>query len=240
MQLYFIRHGQSENNALWGQTQDTKSFLIDPRLTSIGRRQTELLADHLVHTQPESRDGAWDPQNTTRFGITHIYTSLMLRAVETGTILARRLDLPLTAWVDLHERGGLVLDELPDQDPVGYPGQNRDFFEANFPQLVLPDGLGDTGWWGRPWENEVQRKERAVRVVKELQARHANSKDRVVLISHGGFYIHFLAALFGFPDEGGWWFLLNNTAISRIDSFSQEIQLVYHNRVAHLSDDLIT
>jgi 2,3-bisphosphoglycerate-dependent phosphoglycerate mutase len=133
-----------------------------------------------------------------------------------------------------------VLDELPDLDPVGYPGPNRQFFQANFPQLVLPDELGDHGWWNRPWENQVQRRERASRVVKELLARHASHNDRVVLISHGGFYVHLLAALFGFPDEGGWWFLMNNTAISRIDFLSQEIQLVYHNRVIHLPNNLIT
>ena len=51
MQLYFIRHEQSKNNALWGQNHETKDFLVGPGLTDIGRRQTELLADHQSDNQ---------------------------------------------------------------------------------------------------------------------------------------------------------------------------------------------
>jgi 2,3-bisphosphoglycerate-dependent phosphoglycerate mutase len=133
MQLYFIRHGQSLNNALWGQTQDVKSFIVDPELTNIGRRQAEYLAGYLKESQPEAGDPIWDPQNITGFGITHLYTSLMLRAVQTGSVISQQLGLPLNAWIDLHERGGLVLDELPHKDPVGYPGPNRSYFEVNYP-----------------------------------------------------------------------------------------------------------
>jgi len=239
MQLYFIRHGQSENNALWEQTQDVKSFIVDPKLTETGHRQAELLADHLVQVR-DNPDRQWDPQNINGYGITHVYTSLMQRAVETGIKVAGRLKLPLIAWIDLHERGGLVLDELPHDEPVGYPGPNRQYFATHYPDLILPDELGESGWWNRPWENQDQRRERARRVAGELLTRHKETNDRVVLISHGGFYIHLMAALFGFPDEGGWWFLMNNTAISRVDFYSKEIQLVYHNRVNHLPTDLIT
>ena len=239
MQLYFIRHGQSENNALWEQTQDVKSFIVDPKLTATGHRQADLLADHLVQVR-DNPDRQWDPQNINGYGITHVYTSLMQRAVETGIKVAGRLNLPLIAWIDLHERGGLVLDELPHDEPVGYPGPNRQYFATHYPNLILPDELGESGWWNRPWENQDQRRERARRVAGELLTRHKETNDRVVLISHGGFYIHLMAALFGFPDEGGWWFLMNNTAISRVDFYSKEIQLVYHNRVNHLPTDLIT
>lgn len=240
MQLYFIRHGQSQNNALWEQTQDVNSFIVDPELTEIGHRQADLLATFLSQSQPKHGDPKWDPQNLTGFGITHLYTSLMLRAVQTGNAISKRLGLPLKAWIDLHERGGLVLDELPHEDPVGYPGPNRQFFETHHPHLVLPDELGQEGWWNRPWENQVQRRERAARVAAELLKRHGDSDDRVAIVSHGGFYIHLISALFGFSDESGWWFLMNNTSISRIDFFSQEIQLIYHNRVAHLPAALIT
>jgi len=240
MHLYFIRHGQSQNNALWEQTQDVKSFIVDPELTEIGYRQADLLATSLAQSQPEHGDSNWDPQNITGYGITHLYTSLMLRAVQTGTPISQKLGLPLNAWVDLHERGGLVLDELPHEDPVGYPGPNRRFFKANYPHLILPNELGEEGWWNRPWENHLQRRERAVRVTAELLRRHGASDDRVAIISHGGFYNHLLAALFGFPDEGGWWFLMNNASISRIDFNPQEIQLVFHNRVTHLPARLIT
>jgi 2,3-bisphosphoglycerate-dependent phosphoglycerate mutase len=240
MQLYFIRHGQSINNALWGQTQDVKSFFVDPELTEVGKQQARYLADYLVSAPASPTKPAWDPQNNHGFGITHLYTSLMLRAVQTGLEIAPKIGVPLTAWIDLHERGGLVRDEDPDEEPVGYPGPNRQFFEAHYPQLKLPGELGDSGWWGRPWENAAQRRERALRVAEELVKRHAHREDRVLLISHGGFYNHLLAALFGFSDVLGWWFIMNNASISRIDFLPGEIQLVYHNRVTHLPADLIT
>jgi 2,3-bisphosphoglycerate-dependent phosphoglycerate mutase len=240
MQLYFIRHGQSQNNALWEQSQDVKSFIVDPELTETGRQQADLLAAFLSISQPNLGNPNWDPQNVTGYGITHLYTSLMLRAVQTGSAISHKLGLPLNAWIDLHERGGLVLDELPHEDPVGYPGPNRQFFEEIYPHLILPNTLGEEGWWSRPWENHVQRRERAARVVKDLLQRHGATDDRVAIISHGGFYNHLLAALFGFPDEGGWWFLMNNASISRIDFKPEEIQLVFHNRVTHLPAPLIT
>jgi len=240
MQLYFIRHGQSQNNALWEQSQDVKSYIVDPELTEIGHRQAILLAASLIQSQSEPGDTNWDPHNTTGYGITHLYTSLMLRAVQTGMAISQKLGLSLRAWIDLHERGGLVLDELPHDDPVGYPGPNRRFFEAHYPHLILPNTLGEEGWWNRPWENHVLRRERAARVAAELIQRHGATDDRVAIISHGGFYNHLLAALFGFPDKGGWWFLMNNASISRIDFYPQEIQLVFHNRVTHLPAPLIT
>ena len=37
MRLYFIRHGQSENNALYTATGSDRERVDDPKLTEIGR-----------------------------------------------------------------------------------------------------------------------------------------------------------------------------------------------------------
>jgi hypothetical protein len=43
------------------------------------------------------------------FHITHVYCSLMERAVATGHRVAEALDLPLLGWIDIHETGGMFL-----------------------------------------------------------------------------------------------------------------------------------
>ena len=111
MQLYFIRHGQSENNALWDLTGNGDGRSEDPGLTDAGRQQAVMLASFLSQSSPGRSIGHWDPHNISGFDFTHIYTSLMVRAVETGLTVARALGLDLVANVDLHEGGGIYLND---------------------------------------------------------------------------------------------------------------------------------
>ena len=110
MQLYFIRHAQSTNNALYAAGNGAGVRSHDPALTELGRHQAECLAEFLAKANPNTPTGQADPQNRAGFGLTHLYCSLMSRAVATGTVVAARLALPLRAWVDWHEEGGLYLD----------------------------------------------------------------------------------------------------------------------------------
>jgi 2,3-bisphosphoglycerate-dependent phosphoglycerate mutase len=275
MQLYFIRHGQSTNNRLWDQTGSNQFRDEDPGLTETGGRQAQALAEFLSRPRqsletslsreplPGSESEAFDPQNKAGFGLTHLYTSLMVRAVATGTAIARALSLPLVGWADLHEGGGIFLDDEDSGIPVSLPGKTRAFFTKHYPDLILPDWLDEQGWWYcRPFETRLERRQRARRVIDELLARHGNTQDRVALVSHGGFFNHFMAILIGLADqprqpsdqakqlligdnvilgpERELWFTLNNASISRIDLTPGENRLIYLNRVDFLPDDLIT
>lgn len=236
MQLYFIRHGQSENNELWLNTGSHKWRNEDPGLTEVGRRQAEFLAQFL--SQPASASS--DFQNVAGFGINHLYSSLMVRAVATGTVIANALDLPLMAWEDLHEWGGIYLRDEQTDERTGLPGGNRAYFEQHFPDLVLPDSLGEAGWWNRPFEEPELRLPRAQRFLRDLIERHGHTDDRVAVISHGGFYNYLLAAILDMPGREGYRFVMNNAAISRIDFDEEEIRLLYLNRVDFLPRELIT
>jgi 2,3-bisphosphoglycerate-dependent phosphoglycerate mutase len=261
MQLYFIRHAQSQNNALWNRQGDYSGRSEDPSLTKVGMQQAVLLADYLAREGSTEAHTPRDMQNITGFGLTHLYTSLMVRAVETSIVAARTLNLPLIAWVDLHEGGGIYLEDQGEL--VGLPGKGRSFFQAHYPELRLPDWLGESGWWNKPFESRAQRRQRARRVLNELLQRHGNASDRVAFFSHGGFYNHFLAVLLNLGDQGGAqpsqssvqelksenvilsgltgvWFEINNTAISRFEFSDDEVKLDYHNRVTHLPVELIT
>ena len=239
MHLYFIRHGQSENNALYKQSGSWVGRSHDPELTAIGRQQAEYLARFLA-SETAVRADDWDPQNTCGFGITHVYSSLMCRAAATGSIVAECLGLPLTAWEHIHEGGGIYLDDAETEDKVGQPGPNRAELASRFPRLQLPATLGAEGWWNRPYEEPEHRPARARRFLDELLSRHGGSEHHVAIISHGGFYNLFLGSLLSLPAQDGKWFELNNAAITRIDFNDWGVALVYMNRVDFLPKDLIT
>ena len=236
MQLYYIRHGQSYNNALWERTGNDIGRSDDPELTELGYQQAQAVAQLLLNSN------ATFPNFTQPggFGITHVYCSLMLRAVQTGTIIAETLGLPLLTWLDIHESGGMYLDDETSGEKIGMPGKNREYFEQHFPNLVLPDALGSEGWWNRPFEEREERPLRARRVVEELKRRHGEGNDRVVFVSHGGFYNHLLAAMMGLSSRPEFWFLTYNTGINRIDFDREEPVLVYQNRIDHLTPELLT
>jgi 2,3-bisphosphoglycerate-dependent phosphoglycerate mutase len=242
MQFYFIRHGQSENNYLWDRTGSTKGRSIDAELTSVGRQQAELLGQFLRRIGPGAVGNGRDSQNVAGFGMTHLYSSLMVRAVATGTIIADVLGLPLVAWVDAHETGGIFLEEEQNGElrRIGLPGKSRSYFETHYPGLVLPESLGEAGWWNRPFEEPEQITIRAQRFLYDLMERHDNSEDRVAVVSHGGFYNYLLGALLKIPVKSDLWFTLNNTAITRIDFGAEGIDLVYLNRADFLPRELIT
>ena len=240
MQLYFIRHGQSENNALWKRTGSGKGRSEDPELTEVGRQQSEFLAQFLRRTDSIVAVNGRDTQNITGFGITHLYSSLMVRAVATGTIIAKALDLPLVAWEDLHERGCIYLEDGQTGEHIGQAGKDRAYFEAHYPDFVLPDSLGEAGWWNRPYEEPEQRLPRAQRFLRDLMERHGHTDDRVAVVGHGGFYNDLLAAILNLPQREGYWFALHNAAITRIDFSDERIGLVYLNRVDFLPKELVT
>jgi 2,3-bisphosphoglycerate-dependent phosphoglycerate mutase len=243
MQFYFIRHGQSKNNALLKRTGSSIGRTEDPELTEVGRQQAEFVAQFLRRADPpdlQCAGSGGDIQNVAGFGITHLYSSLMVRAVATGTAIARTLDLPLVAWEDLHEWGGIYLEDEQTGERVGQAGRNRAYFEAHYPDFVLPDSLGEAGWWNRPFEELEQRLTRAKGFWRDLMERHGQTDHRVAVVSHGGFYRYLLADILNLPEREGYWFALNNAAITRIDFDDERIGLIYLNRADFLPKELVT
>jgi 2,3-bisphosphoglycerate-dependent phosphoglycerate mutase len=239
MELYFIRHAQSQNNALAASNAVDQVRTHDPELTEVGLRQAERLAEFLAQQRPDAHAAKYDPQNRRGITLTHLYASLMVRAVNTGSIVAQRLGLPLTGWIDWHEEGGLFLEETPGNF-VGRPGNGRSYFAEKYPDLVLPETLTDTGWWTEALEAPEARVRRARRVLAELIARHGDSDDHVGVVSHGGFYTHLIAALMEMPAPYKLAFMLNNASVSRIVIAPQGRYVVYQNRCEFLPDELVT
>ena len=247
MQLYFLRHAQSESNARWQDDPETIFHDPDPGLTAIGERQAESVARALIRTGPNANGSPHDPGNRVGYGITHIYSSLMLRAVQTAGVVGNALGLPVQGRTDLHEWGGIYrLDAAADLRD-GLPGSDRAFFAAKFPDLQLPADFKDAGWWDRPYEPRTEVPARARGVFESLMGRHRNTGDRVLIVSHGGFLNFLLAAVINLTADqaqanldANFWFVLNNTGLTRVDIGPMFCGIVYHNRIDHLADELIT
>jgi 2,3-bisphosphoglycerate-dependent phosphoglycerate mutase len=261
MRLYIIRHAQSENNAFYVGRGSLGRRVPDPALTRAGHQQARLLARRLAQPVPSISTGQ---EQAADFGLTHLYSSLMIRAIETATYIAEQLTLPLVAWPAIHEVGGIYDTEGEDEQRTGLPGNDRAFFEAHHPHVALPDSLGKGGWWNRAAETHEESVARARHFWQELLARHGGTEDRIAIVTHGGFFQRLISTLIhptgvlsdrqpandsataaaGQPqsieDIRRVWFDIQNTSITRIDFFNPDAVIVYLNRVDHLPVELIT
>jgi len=245
MQLYFIRHGQSINNAGWNDPNYVES--PDPWLTEIGIQQAQILAEYLEKNQKIREHNGWDIHNRHGFGITRIYASLMERAANTASYTVRKLDVPFET-LDIYESGG-IYGRDGELKLVGLGGRPRSWFEANVPEMSLPAPLDESGWWNRPFETEEECQKRAERIWSDLLTRHGDKADqpeeRIAFVSHGGFFMHLMCAILDLPWRNASnglfsWFMLNNCSISRFAIRKGEVGICYLNRTDHLPDHLIT
>lgn len=241
LELYFIRHAQSTNNVVLDEL-EREDYLfhrvVDPSLTDLGHEQAKLVAEFVAR----NRSDGDDPQNRKGFGLTHLYCSLMTRAVQTGTAISKASGLPLKAWPEVHETGGEFRAEKRDGETalIGLPGKGRSFFKENYPELILPEDLTDEGWWNREKEPRENYSPRARQILERLMAEHGGSNDRVGIVMHGAIFARILSVLYDIRAEH-FWFLMNNTGISRIDIRDDgHVMLSYLNKVDHLPDHLIT
>ncbi len=235
MKLYIVRHAQSTNNALT----DYRGRVCDPPLTELGRRQAEIVAQHLAtgtNLEPWEEDG----RDRRGYGVTRLCCSPMWRALQTAQPIGQALGLAPEVWIDTHERGGIYLDHGEAGGTVGYPGKTRAEILAEFPNYNLPEGITEQGWWRQGCEDISACHERAIRVAEDLHKWTA-SDERIVMVSHGGFIGDLLKALFKQLPCRNLYYHQLNTAISRIDFRGDgHLDVQFLNRVDHLPPELIS
>ncbi len=264
MRLYYLRHAQSTNNELIDTTGSDDLRNVDAPLTERGRRQAAVLADYLSAAPSGVTPPAADTKDITGFGITHLYCSLMDRAIATGTYISKKLDLPLVGWEDIHETGGIFEADTESGERRGLPGRNREVLRSAYPHLDIPVSVGNEGWWNRPFEEVEERRKRAKKVIEILKNRHSDPptpaggerdssvrsavddvyhparEDRVAIVSHGGFFNWIVAEILGIDRTENMWLHTNNASISRFDFIGDTIIVEYLNRTDHLPPELIT
>jgi broad specificity phosphatase PhoE len=231
MQLYLIRHGQSANNAL--ETSAGRSQ--DPPLTDLGIRQAEILAAHLAEALPPKR--GWESSGSYQFD--HLYCSAMQRALQTAAPIGKALGLKPEVWTDIHEQGGIYLDE-PGIGRTGLPGLTLEMMQEQFPDYMLPDTVTSAGWWNRDYETEAAAAGRAIAVAERLMDRRA-SGERIAIMTHHYFMHLLIKALLHQLPSPEVSYSHYNTGITRIDiEADARLRLRYLNRVNHLPVELLS
>jgi 2,3-bisphosphoglycerate-dependent phosphoglycerate mutase len=241
MRIFFVRHGQSENNALWARTQSRHGRLSDPPLTELGRRQLVYTAQFLDYCLTGDISAGNDPSCCAmESGVVYLFCSLMERSVQSGQIIAERLNLPLMAEPDIHENGGIYNHHPQTDEPIGQTGNTRAYYETHYPELVLPKEMNEQGWWNRPFEKREDSIQRASRALQTLKDHHGASGDTIILISHGGFYNYFLSEILGVSRPEHIWFELFNGAITLIQYDEDSANIIYCNRYSFMPTDLVS
>jgi broad specificity phosphatase PhoE len=147
--ILLARHGETDWNAV-GRWQGH----TDRPLTERGRHQAAELAERLADVELDA-----------------IYSSDLLRAVETAEPVAKRLGLRLQ-----------TLPELREVDVGTWAGLTRDEVAERF-----PDGFRRWSDWQTGWENGEtydQMGERVVGAILRLAGEHPG--ERILVVSHGG------------------------------------------------------
>lgn len=235
MNLLLIRHGQSTNNLLYAQTGASVGRSPDPPLTELGHAQAQALAEFAAHDETLSR-------------LTHLYSSLTTRAVQTAAPLARTLGLSVQGLTHAHETQGLF-----EHDEAGVKrsvvGRTHADLQRDCRALLWPADLpGDQGWPGgfEP-DDHAAFSTRARAVVDALLDAHGPD-DRVGLVTHGNFTQFLLQELLGRP--GGYFMTFNTattclTLMAGLQTTDAEVQNLtwlvrWVNRFDHLTPEQVS
>lgn len=212
MELYLIRHAQSQNNAL-----PEEQRVEDPGLTELGRQQADLL-------------GKWIPQ----LELTRIITSPFLRALETAERIRESTRLTPEVRTAIHEQGGCCSGH-PAVGMVGRPGMSRTEIERRFPAFQVSAEIDGKGWWQcQPYETREAARQRAAAVLRQTREEFAHTSHRVAYVTHADFKLLFLEHLHAQPLD-----VPCNASVTKVLITADACRLVEHNNVRHLPADLI-
>ncbi len=242
MELYLIRHGQSANNV--SMIDDESNRVADPPLTELGHQQALVVAHYLKDgfSAGAVSSSLTDAETRGGFGITKLYCSPMLRALQTCQPISRALDLKPEVWIEIHEHGGIYLDYRDERGIVGFGGITRADLLQQFADYTPPDDLTEAGWWNPALgaEDITGAQSRAIKVAAALLMQ-ADSSERIALVTHGTFIDCLIKALLNQLPDNRHYHMHNNTGITRVDFLDGDRLLVrYINRVDHLKPELIS
>ncbi len=201
--LFLVRHGQSAGNAegRFGGHSPTP-------LSTLGLKQADAAAQAL---QKES--------------ITAIYSSDLLRAVQTAEPLSRLIDVPIIATSAFRERNVGVLEGLTfDESKAAYPD---DFYALVNRDLNHKITRG---------ESYRQLLERSTEELWKILNSHIG--DRIAIFSHTGVICYLTLHLMGAIHRGTKttpWLITSNCGINRFEIRSRRnIRVVALNDTRHL------
>lgn len=193
MELLLIRHALPERREVLGG-------VADPELTDLGHAQSRYLAAYLASES-----------------FAALYSSPMLRAVQTAAPLAAALDIDATTVADVAEWDRNSPEYVPVEE---MKATNHPRWQA----LVRGDWEGE--------ESPEQFRDRVVAAIEALIDRHPG--ERIAVVCHGGVINGYLSHVLGLGISPGF-FYPNYTSIHRIAaSRAGQRQVLTINETAHL------
>lgn len=149
MKIFLIRHGQTT-----GDVEDRYGGTYDDHLTEEGRKQAAQLGEKLVN-----------------LGIEKIFSSPLIRAQETASILNSKLDAPVVTIEDMRERNhyGVLSGMIKAEAREKYP-EIVELVKDKFKTVEGGEGYEDFG----------------KRVTAAFQKISNSDHETIAIISHGG------------------------------------------------------
>lgn len=218
LELYLIRHGQSQGNVGYDKEDLTPQERHDPILTEKGVKQAQLAGQHL-----------------SSINFDRIYSSGLLRAVRTATEILKMQaeEKPLYIFPHLAEAGlsaeyettlktihqinpkAILSPELNPKTPLLIPSNNKD---------------------------EAGLFKRAGFILEHLKENFCNG-EKIALVSHAAFLTFIVFSIMGFTSETPFYDInFANTGITRVIFYKKgtnsygDIVFDYINNTEHLSD----
>ncbi|HEY7781715.1 MAG TPA: histidine phosphatase family protein [Ktedonobacterales bacterium] len=213
MRLFIARHGECR-----AQVEPASADNGDTPLTEHGRQQAHDLGRRLAGER-----------------ISHIIASPLARALETASIVTASViaetagDRRAEVWPDLREGMRNRFRFPPRADLM-----------ARYPLADLPSEFDADG---REYaaDTVVSLRERAEGVLARMRERFGEG-DRLVVVTHGGFYSVLLHAILGIPPERMCWFDFDNCALTVVSlkpetgRVSWPLYPTWVNEVAFMND----
>ncbi len=205
-EVYLIRHA----DALPGVEEVLPGDYDDQALSARGRQQAGALAERL---RP--------------IPFAAIYSSPILRAIQTAEPTARAHDLQVQIEPDLRE---VQLGPIGPEHADASPAAISEVLQARLREIAII-ALGSGDWSSIPGsEPSAALRSRITRIVDELAARHPG--ERIAVVSHGGAINAYFAAMLGIPRD--YFFPAANTSISVARVKGERKLLFALNDIGHL------
>jgi len=213
MQLYLIRHAQSQNNAL-----PESQRVEDPGITGLGYEQSKHLAERI-----------------DELGLTKLFTSPFRRTLQTTSPIYEATKLTPNVRVALHEQGGCYIGHTAET-MAGRPGMSRVEIEQEFPGYAVSADVDDRGWWTSDlYESQELARRRAAALFRQTLDEFSGTQERVAFVMHADIALLFLQQFHSESLD-----LPANTSITAIQVTARDCRLEDYNCVRHLPEELIT
>ncbi|TDJ18126.1 MAG: histidine phosphatase family protein [Gammaproteobacteria bacterium] len=213
MQLFLIRHAQSQNNAM-----PESERVEDPGITELGHQQARYLAKRVGELR-----------------LTKLFTSPFRRTLQTTIPIVEATKITPNVRVDLHEIGGCYSGHTPETI-AGQPGMSRSEIEREFPGFNVAADINGQGWWAsKPFESQESARHRAIGLLQCTLDEFIHTDERVAFVMHADIKLLFLQQI-----HSEWLDVPCNTSVTTIHITTGHYRLEDYNYIRHLPNELIT